>query len=128
MKADSPYEMYHFIGKDILYFHSLFWPAMLEGAGLRRPTKLFIHGYVTVNGSKMSKSRGTFIKADTFLRHFPAETLRYYYAAKMNNKIEEWFEQGLQMWDITRDSPYFGFKIPGTDDKFFYVWLDAPVG
>ena len=89
VKADSPYEMYHFIGKDILYFHSLFWPAMLEGANLRRPTKLFIHGYVTVNGSKMSKSRGTFIKADTFLRHFPAETLRYYYAAKMNNKIDD---------------------------------------
>lgn len=89
VKKDSPYEMYHFIGKDILYFHSLFWPAMLEGANLRRPTKLFIHGYVTVNGSKMSKSRGTFIKADTFLRHFPAETLRYYYAAKMNSKIDD---------------------------------------
>lgn len=82
-------EMYHFIGKDILYFHSLFWPAMLSGAGYRMPTKLFIHGYVTVNGAKMSKSKGTFIKAATFLKHFPAETLRYYYAAKSNAKIDD---------------------------------------
>lgn len=82
-------EMYHFIGKDILYFHSLFWPAMLSGAGYRMPTKLFIHGYVTVNGAKMSKSKGTFIKATTFLKHFPAETLRYYYAAKSNAKIDD---------------------------------------
>ena len=81
--------MYHFIGKDILYFHSLFWPAMLNGAEYRMPTKLFIHGYVTVNGAKMSKSKGTFIKAATFLKHFPAETLRYYYAAKSNAKIDD---------------------------------------
>ena len=84
IKKDSDCEMYHFIGKDILYFHSLFWPAMLNGAEYRMPTKLFIHGYVTVNGAKMSKSKGTFIKAATFLKHFPAETLRYYYAAKSN--------------------------------------------
>jgi len=89
IKKDSVCEMYHFIGKDILYFHSLFWPAMLNGAEYRMPTKLFIHGYVTVNGAKMSKSKGTFIKAATFLKHFPAETLRYYYAAKSNAKIDD---------------------------------------
>ena len=89
IKKDSDCEMYHFIGKDILYFHSLFWPAMLNGAEYRMPTKLFIHGYVTVNGAKMSKSKGTFIKAATFLKHFPAETLRYYYAAKSNAKIDD---------------------------------------
>lgn len=64
-KKDSDAELYHFIGKDIVYFHSLFWPAMLEGSHFRKPTNLFVHGYVTVNGAKMSKSRGTFIKAST---------------------------------------------------------------
>lgn len=89
LDTQSNCEMYHFIGKDILYFHSLFWPAMLNGADLKMPTKLFIHGYVTVNGAKMSKSKGTFIKASTFLKFFSPETLRYYYAAKMNNKIDD---------------------------------------
>ncbi|MGK3945382.1 class I tRNA ligase family protein, partial [Streptomyces caeruleatus] len=65
-KKDSDAELYHFIGKDIVYFHSLFWPAMLEGSHFRKPTNLFVHGYVTVNGAKMSKSRGTFIKASTW--------------------------------------------------------------
>lgn len=68
-KKDSTAELYHFIGKDIVYFHSLFWPAMLEGSNFRKPTNLFVHGYVTVNGAKMSKSRGTFIKASTWLNH-----------------------------------------------------------
>lgn len=89
MTPQSDAEMYHFIGKDILYFHSLFWPAMLSGAGYRKPTKLFVHGYVTVNGAKMSKSKGTFIKASTFLKHFSPETLRYYYAAKLNDRIDD---------------------------------------
>lgn len=62
-------ELYHFIGKDIAYFHCLFWPSMLEGAGFRKPTKVNVHGYVTVNGAKMSKSKGTFIKASTYLNH-----------------------------------------------------------
>ncbi len=86
---DSTCEMRHFIGKDILYFHSLFWPAMMAGSSHRMPTGLFIHGYVTVNGAKMSKSKGTFIKASTYLRHFPPEALRYYYAAKMNGSAED---------------------------------------
>ncbi|MDP8170041.1 methionine--tRNA ligase [Pasteurella skyensis] len=86
---DSEAELYHFIGKDIVYFHSLFWPAMLEGAGLRKPTNIFTHGYVTVNGEKMSKSRGTFIQASTYLKHIDPECLRYYYAAKLHNRIED---------------------------------------
>ncbi|MGL5030743.1 MAG: methionine--tRNA ligase [Aeromonas sp.] len=86
---DASTELYHFIGKDIVYFHSLFWPAMLEGAGFRKPTKVCVHGYVTVNGAKMSKSKGTFIKASTYLTHLDPECLRYYYAAKLNSRIDD---------------------------------------
>ncbi len=85
-KLDSDKELYHFIGKDILYFHSLFWPATLKGSDHRLPTKIFVHGYVTVNGAKMSKSKGTFIKASTYLKHLKPECLRYYFASKMNNQ------------------------------------------
>ncbi|WP_394853323.1 methionine--tRNA ligase [Exercitatus varius] len=88
-KQDSNAELYHFIGKDIMYFHSLFWPAMLEGANLRKPSNIFVHGYVTVNGEKMSKSRGTFIQAATYLKHLDPECLRYYYAAKLSNRIDD---------------------------------------
>ncbi|MGY4013971.1 methionine--tRNA ligase [Aeromonas molluscorum] len=88
-KKDSSAELYHFIGKDIAYFHCLFWPAMLEGAGFRQPTKVNVHGYVTVNGAKMSKSKGTFIKASTYLKHLDPECLRYYYAAKLNSRIDD---------------------------------------
>ncbi|MBY5991557.1 methionine--tRNA ligase [Ferrimonas balearica] len=88
-QADSNAELYHFIGKDIIYFHSLFWPAMLHGANLRKPTNVFAHGYVTVNGEKMSKSRGTFIKARTYLDNLHPEYLRYYYAAKLNDRIDD---------------------------------------
>lgn len=88
-KKDSGAELYHFIGKDIMYFHSLFWPAMLEGANLRKPSNIFVHGYVTVNGEKMSKSRGTFIQAATYLKHLDPECLRYYYAAKLSNRIDD---------------------------------------
>ncbi|MEZ9200579.1 methionine--tRNA ligase [Shewanella sp. 10N.286.54.B9] len=86
---DSTAEVYHFIGKDIVYFHSLFWPAMLEGAGLRKPTSVYAHGYVTVNGAKMSKSKGTFIKARTYLDNLDPEYLRYYYAAKLSSRIDD---------------------------------------
>ncbi|MCC8374617.1 MULTISPECIES: methionine--tRNA ligase [Photorhabdus] len=86
---DSTADLYHFIGKDIVYFHSLFWPAMLEGSGYRKPTNVFVHGYVTVNGAKMSKSRGTFIKASTYLDHLDADCLRYYYAAKLSARIDD---------------------------------------
>ncbi|MEG9488678.1 methionine--tRNA ligase [Mannheimia sp. HC-2023] len=88
-QKDSQTELYHFIGKDIVYFHSLFWPAMLEGSGYRKPTNVFAHGYVTVDGAKMSKSRGTFIQASTYLKHIDPECLRYYYAAKLNDRIED---------------------------------------
>jgi methionyl-tRNA synthetase len=88
-RKDSTTELYHFIGKDIVYFHSLFWPAMLEGSDFRKPTSLFVHGYVTVNGAKMSKSRGTFIKAGTYLKHLDADCLRYYYAAKLSSRIDD---------------------------------------
>ncbi|MFT2798786.1 methionine--tRNA ligase [Serratia sp. N21D137] len=88
-RKDSTTELYHFIGKDIVYFHSLFWPAMLEGSDFRKPTSLFVHGYVTVNGAKMSKSRGTFIKASTYLKHLDADCLRYYYAAKLSSRIDD---------------------------------------
>ena len=86
---DSKAEVYHFIGKDIVYFHSLFWPAMLHGSGYRQPNSVYAHGYVTVNGAKMSKSKGTFIKARTYLDHLDPEYLRYYYAAKLSSRIDD---------------------------------------
>ncbi|MCW9058967.1 MAG: methionine--tRNA ligase [Gammaproteobacteria bacterium] len=86
---DSDAELYHFIGKDIIYFHALFWPAMLEGAGFRTPSAIFAHGFLTVNGQKMSKSRGTFIKARTYLDHLNPEYLRYYFAAKLSAGVDD---------------------------------------
>lgn len=87
--AESTAELYHFIGKDILYFHALFWPAMLHGAGFRKPTSVFAHGFLTVNGQKMSKSRGTYITARTYLNQLDSEYLRYYFATKLNNRVED---------------------------------------
>jgi methionyl-tRNA synthetase len=89
-KQGSDTELYHFIGKDILYFHALFWPAMLEKSGYRTPTSVFAHGFLTVNGQKMSKSRGTFITAESYLKQgLNPEWLRYYYAAKLNGTMED---------------------------------------
>ena len=89
-KPDSQTELYHFIGKDILYFHALFWPAELQHAGFRTPTKIFAHGFLTVDGAKMSKSRGTFITAESFLNTgLNPEWLRYYFAAKLSNTMED---------------------------------------
>lgn len=85
----SETELYHFIGKDIAYFHTLFWPAMLEGAGFRKPNGVFCHGFLTVDGQKMSKSRGTFIMAETYLNHLRPEYLRYYFAAKLSSGIDD---------------------------------------
>jgi methionyl-tRNA synthetase len=82
-------ELYHFIGKDIINFHGLFWPAILTSAGYRTPTAIYAHGFLTVNGTKMSKSRGTFIKARTYLDHLDAEYLRYYFAAKLNGAVDD---------------------------------------
>ena len=82
-------EIYHFIGKDIAYFHSLFWPSILNGAGYRTPNSVYCHGFLTVNGKKMSKSRGTFIKASDYLKHLDPEFLRYYFASRLNDSIED---------------------------------------
>ena len=86
---ESECEVHHFIGKDIVNFHCLFWPAMLHGANYRTPTRVNVHGYLTVNGEKMSKSRGTFITARTYLEHLDPEYLRYYYAAKLSSRIDD---------------------------------------
>ncbi len=85
----SDAELYHFIGKDIAYFHTLFWPAMLAGAGYRTPSAVYAHGFLTVNGQKMSKSRGTFIKARTYLEHLHPEYLRYYFATKLSDRVDD---------------------------------------
>ncbi len=89
LEPDSSAEMYHFIGKDISYFHTLFWPAVLHGAGFRRPTAVFVHGFLTVNGQKMSKTRGSFITARRYLERLPPEPLRYYFAAKLGSGIDD---------------------------------------
>ena len=88
-RKESQCEVHHFIGKDIVNFHCLFWPAMLHGANYRTPTRVNVHGYLTINGEKMSKSRGTFITARTYLEHLDPEYLRYYYAAKLSSRIDD---------------------------------------
>ena len=86
---NSTTELYHFIGKDIIYFHGLFWPAILEGSNFRKPNNIFVHGHLTINGLKMSKSHGTFITAKTWLNNFDSDSLRYYYATKLSSCIED---------------------------------------
>src|SRR3989338_1326399 len=86
---ESKAELYHFIGKDIMYFHTLFWPAMLEGSGFRTPNAVFVHGFLTINGEKMSKSRGTFIEARKYLSYLNPEYLRYYFAAKLTDTVAD---------------------------------------
>jgi methionyl-tRNA synthetase len=88
-RSETASELYHFIGKDIQYFHTLFWPAVLHGAGLRRPNSVFVHGFLTVDGQKMSKSRGTFITAERYLQFLPPEPLRYYFAAKLGSGVDD---------------------------------------
>jgi methionyl-tRNA synthetase len=88
-RSETETELHHFIGKDISYFHTLFWPAVLYGAGLRRPTGVHVHGFLTVDGQKMSKSRGTFITAQRYLELLPPEPLRYYFAAKLTGGVED---------------------------------------
>src|SRR3546814_9872140 len=90
MAPGSKAELHHFIGKDIVNFHGLFWPAVLHGAGMRAPTRLHVNGYLTVDGAKMSKSRGTFVMARTYLDSgLPSEALRYYYAAKSSGGVDD---------------------------------------
>ncbi|MBF0285279.1 MAG: methionine--tRNA ligase [Magnetococcales bacterium] len=88
-RRDDRFEVHHFIGKDIYYFHTLFWPAMLHGAGFRLPTAVHAHGFLTINGQKMSKSRGSFLNARSYLDHLDPEYLRYYYAAKLSSRVED---------------------------------------
>ena len=89
MWNDPGVELYHFIGKDIIRFHCLFWPGMLHSVGFKGPDKVFVHGFLTVNGEKMSKSKGTFVNARTYLNHLPPEALRYYYAAKLSGTVDD---------------------------------------
>ena len=86
---DRHAELYHFIGKDIVYFHTLFWPSVLSGAGYRKPSGVFVHGFLTVDGQKMSKSRGTFVMASTYARHLDPDYLRYYFAAKLSAAVDD---------------------------------------
>ena len=88
-RKDSECELYHYVGKDVARFHALFWPAELHGAGFRTPSAVWVHGFLTVNGQKMSKSRGTFIMAETYINHLNPEYLRYYYAGKLDNTIDD---------------------------------------
>ena len=88
-KANAQTEIHHFIGKDIQYFHTLFWPAMLNAADFKLPDSVRIHGFLTVDGEKMSKSKGTFVNARTYLKHLPAHYLRYYYASKLTNRVDD---------------------------------------
>lgn len=103
----SDAEMVHFIGKDIMYFHTLFWPAMLHGAGFRVPTNVFVHGFLTVDGQKMSKSRGTFVMARTYLEHLNPEYLRYYFAAKLGSAIED-IDLNLEDFELRVNSDLVG--------------------
>lgn len=107
---DSDAELYHFIGKDIISFHTLFWPSVLKGAGYRTPTAVWAHGFVTVNGQKMSKSKGTFIKARTYLNHLEPEYIRYYYAAKLSSKIDD-FDLNLEDFAARVNSDLVGKLI-----------------
>jgi methionyl-tRNA synthetase len=89
LNAGSTTELYHFIGKDISYFHNLFWPAVLHGSGCRKPTAVFVHGFLTINGTKMSKTRGTFITARRYLERLPPEPLRFYFAGKLGSGVDD---------------------------------------
>ena len=132
-QADA--ELYHFIGKDIAYFHTLFWPAMLHGAGFRTPSAVYCHGFLTVNGNKMSKSRGTFIKARTYLDHLDPEYLRYYFACKLGSGIDD-LDLNLQDFvarvnaDLVGKVVNIASRSAGFINKGFDGWLshelDAP--
>ncbi len=123
---DSEAELYHFIGKDIVYFHSLFWPAMLEGAGFRKPTAINVHGFLTINGEKMSKSRGTFIAAEQYLEHLDPEYLRYYFAAKLSPHVED-IDLNMQDFMLRVNSDLVGkvVNIASRSAGFIYKKFDA---
>ena len=128
-RKDSQAELYHFIGKDILYFHALFWPAMLEGSGYRKPTAVFAHGFLTVNGQKMSKSRGTFITARTYLDHLNPEYLRYYYATKLNSSMED-IDLNLDDFTAKVNSDLIGkyINIASRASGFLHKYFQGRIG
>ncbi len=119
-------EMYHFIGKDILYFHGLFWPTMLKNSGYRRPTRLFVHGFLTVNGEKMSKSRGTFITAESYIKlGLKPDYLRYYYASKLSDNVED-IDFNLNDFKLKINSDLVGklINIPSRTANFLNRYFD----
>jgi methionyl-tRNA synthetase len=122
-KLDSDTELHHFIGKDIARFHTLFWPAMLEGAGYRKPTAVYCHGFLTVDGQKMSKSRGTFIKARTYLEHLNPEYLRYYFAAKLSSGVDD-IDLNLEVGKVVN----IASRCAGFINKSFDARLSASTG
>ncbi len=122
---ESTFDLYQFIGKDIMYFHTLFWPALLQGANFRMPTAVFCHGFLTVDGQKMSKSRGTFIKARTYLNHLNPEYLRYYLATKLNERIEDLdisFEDFMQRVNADLVGKYI--NIASRSASFIHKYFD----
>jgi len=123
---DSDAELYHFIGKDIVYFHSLFWPATLSGSNFRTPTAVWAHGFLTVNGTKMSKSKGTFVMARTYLDHLHPEYLRYYFSAKLNNRIDD-FDLNLEDFQQRVNSDLVGkyINIASRTANFIVKRFDA---
>lgn len=123
---DSNVELYHFIGKDIVYFHTLFWPAMLNGADYRTPNAVFVHGFITINGEKMSKSRGTFITGDQYLEQLDPEYLRYYYAAKLSNQVED-IDLNLEDFMLRVNSDLVGkvVNIASRSAGFIYKKFDG---
>ena len=121
---DSQTELYHFVGKDIMYFHALFWPALLKGSAHRLPTAIFTHGFLTVNGQKMSKSRGTFIEVRQYLAHMHPDYLRYYFAAKLSERIDDIdlnFSDLLQRVnsDLVGKFVNIGSRCAGFIEKYF---------
>ncbi len=125
-RQDDYAEVYHFIGKDILYFHTLFWPAMLEGAGFRKPTAVFAHGFLTVNGLKMSKSRGTFINADKYLEFLDPEYLRYYYAAKLSSRVDD-IDLSLDDFTLRVNSDLVGKVVNLASRTSGFIYKGLPV-
>jgi len=132
-KLDSNTELHHFIGKDIARFHTLFWPAMLEGAGYRKPTAVYCHGFLTVDGQKMSKSRGTFIMARTYLEHLNPEYLRYYFAAKLSSGVDD-IDLNLEDFSARVNSDLVGkvvniaSRCAGFINKSFGARLSTSIG
>ena len=132
-KLDSNTELHHFIGKDIARFHTLFWPAMLEGAGYRKPTAVYCHGFLTVDGQKMSKSRGTFIMARTYLKHLNPEYLRYYFAAKLSSGVDD-IDLNLEDFSARVNSDLVGkvvniaSRCAGFINKSFGARLSTSIG